>query len=111
MKPGSRDKRYQIRISGAELKALKSLADAMAEAFGLDRRVMAYQGKRSLGLYRWDLDCLVDVVGLELGQISGGPTVRSNKKERLKPITDLFWLIRSSGLKRGVFNRPQAALR
>jgi hypothetical protein len=31
----------------------------MAEAFGLDRRIENYQGKRPIGFYSWDLDCLL----------------------------------------------------
>jgi hypothetical protein len=34
----------------------------MAESFGLDRRIANYQGVRLLGLWRWDLECLVDVI-------------------------------------------------
>ena len=50
MKPGTRDKKYQILITGKELQDLQRYAYTMAESFGLDRRVMAYQGKRPLGL-------------------------------------------------------------
>ena len=31
----------------------------MAEAFGLDRRIDNYLGKRPIGFYRWDLECLL----------------------------------------------------
>ena len=31
----------------------------MAESFGLDGRIARYQGKRPIGLYRWDLECLI----------------------------------------------------
>jgi hypothetical protein len=31
----------------------------MAEAYGLDRRIEYYQGKRPIGFYCWDLDCLL----------------------------------------------------
>jgi hypothetical protein len=34
----------------------------MAEAFGLDRKIENYKGTRALTLYRWDLDCLMDVI-------------------------------------------------
>ena len=30
----------------------------MAESFGFDSRIYAYKGKRPIGLYRWDLECL-----------------------------------------------------
>ncbi len=38
----------------------------MAEAFGLDSRIERYQGKRAIGLSRWDMDCLLDVVAMAL---------------------------------------------
>ena len=34
----------------------------MAEAFGLDRRIENYQGKRPIGLFSWDFDCLLAVI-------------------------------------------------
>jgi len=36
----------------------------MTEAFGLDRKIEKYKGTRPLSLYRWDLECLRDVVDL-----------------------------------------------
>ncbi len=66
MKPGSGDKQYRILITGRELEELKKFTWSMAEAFGLDRRIESYQGKRPIGFYRWDLDCLEDVIDLAL---------------------------------------------
>lgn len=37
----------------------------MVDAFGLDRKIEQYKGTRPIGLYRWDMDCLTDV--LEMG--------------------------------------------
>ena len=34
----------------------------MAESFGLDRRIANLTGKRKVGFYSWDLDCLECVV-------------------------------------------------
>lgn len=62
MKPCAGDVPVRAKISGAELRELKKLTGAMAEAFGLDRRIEAYQGKRPIQFYRWDLDCLEAVV-------------------------------------------------
>jgi len=62
MKPGRRDVPYRILITGRELEELKRHTWMMAEAYGLDRRIELYQGKRPLTLYQWDLDCLVDVM-------------------------------------------------
>ncbi|MBK8915701.1 MAG: hypothetical protein IPM64_14095 [Phycisphaerales bacterium] len=66
MKPGPRDKSYPILIAGRELAELKKFTWAMADAFGLDRRIERYQGKRPLSLYPWDLDCLEDVTAAAL---------------------------------------------
>jgi hypothetical protein len=66
MKPLPGDHRHRLLIEGSELKALQSLTWAMAEAFGLDRKIENYKGTRPLTLYRWDLECLMDVIGMEL---------------------------------------------
>ena len=62
MKPGSKDKKLQILISGEELSELQRHTWQMAEAFGLDRRIENYQGKRPIGLFSWDFDCLLAVI-------------------------------------------------
>jgi hypothetical protein len=66
MKPGPRDHRHKLRISGDELRELKRHICMMAEAFGLDRKIERYAGMRPLTLYRWDLDCLIDVIVVAL---------------------------------------------
>ena len=66
MKPGSRDHRHRLLISGDELRELKRHTGAMAEAFGLDRKIANYKGTRPLTLYRWDLECLMEVIDLAL---------------------------------------------
>ncbi len=67
MKPGSRDQRHQILICGDELRELKRRTYSMVEAFGLDTKIEKYQGKRPITLYRWDLECLLDVIDIALG--------------------------------------------
>ena len=62
MKPGSRDKKLPILISGEELSELQRHSWHMAEAFGLDRRIENYKGKRPIGLYSWDFDCILAVI-------------------------------------------------
>ena len=62
MKPGPKDTPYRVLITGRELEELKKHTWQMAEAFGLDRRIEMYQGKRPITLYVWDLDCLIDVM-------------------------------------------------
>jgi hypothetical protein len=66
VRPGSRERKYRILIAGRELEELKKFTGDMAEAFGLDRRIEEYRGKRPIGFWRWDLDCLVDVAALAL---------------------------------------------
>ncbi len=66
MRPEAGDIRHEVLIQGRQLAELKKLAGKMAESFGLDRRIEKYQGRRPVGLYAWDLDCLVDVVGAAL---------------------------------------------
>ena len=66
MKPGSRDHRHRLLIGGDELRELKRHTGSMAEAFGLDRKIENYKGTRPITLYRWDLDCLMDVIDLAL---------------------------------------------
>ena len=73
MKPGPRDRRYPILITGRQLAELKRFTWSMAEAFGLDRRIESYQGKRPIGLYRWDLDCLEAVVAMALDDAEAYP--------------------------------------
>jgi hypothetical protein len=64
MKPGKYDRKHQLLITGAELRELKELD--LAESFGLDRRIELYEGKRPLGLYRWDLEYLVESLSMVL---------------------------------------------
>ena len=64
MKPGTTDKQYKILITGQELEELKKFSGDMVEAFGLDRKVENYKGRRAIGFYRWDLDCLEDVLAM-----------------------------------------------
>ncbi len=66
MKPGSRDKKYTILITGLELEEIQRFTGWMAESFGLDRRIADYRGKRPISLYRWDIECLQDVIGMAL---------------------------------------------
>src|SRR5580704_487208 len=73
MKPCSGDIRHKILITGEELRELKRHTSSMAEAFGLDGKIEAYKGTRPITLYRWDLDCLMDVIDSELGDPSEYP--------------------------------------
>jgi hypothetical protein len=66
MKPGPKDKKVAMLIAGEELDELKRFTDDMSEAFGLDRRIESYQGKKPMEFYRWDFDCLLAVTALAL---------------------------------------------
>jgi len=74
MKPGRNDRRHQILITGAELDELQRHTGMMAESFGLDRRIARYQGRRPIGLYRWDLECLIDVMAFALADLKEYPS-------------------------------------
>jgi len=66
MKPGRNDKKVAMLIAGEELDELKRFTSYMGEAFGLDRRIESYQGKKPMSFYRWDFDCLLAVMELAL---------------------------------------------
>jgi hypothetical protein len=69
---------HQVLIEGAELHELKKLD--LAESFGLDRRIEQYQGKRPLGLYRWDLEGLLAALSLALDPPHGYYSPPGNKR-------------------------------
>ena len=62
IKPGSRDEKVSLLIAGEELTELKRMTWLMSESFGLDTRIDNYLGKRPIGLYRWDLECLFGAI-------------------------------------------------
>ena len=66
VKPGRRDIRHKLLITGDELRELQRHALTITEAFGLDRKIERYKGTRPLTLFRWDLDCLMDVIEYKL---------------------------------------------
>jgi hypothetical protein len=67
MKPGQKDIPVKIRICGKQLSELQKHSWQMCEAFGLDRKVEHYKGTRSISFYSWDLDCILDVLSMALG--------------------------------------------
>ena len=73
MKPERGDIRHKLLISGDELRELNRHTGSMAEAFGLDRKIEAYKGTRPITFYRWDLECLRDVIDCELSDPSEYP--------------------------------------
>lgn len=85
MKPGKNDRKHQFLITGAELRELKRLD--LPESLGLDRRIERYQGKRPIGLYRWDLDCLLATLSLAV-EDGYPPFVSPKGKVALKALQD-----------------------
>jgi hypothetical protein len=57
MKPGPNDRKVAMLNTADELGELKRFTVDMAEAFGLDRRIEKYSGKKPVEFYRWDFDC------------------------------------------------------
>ncbi|MFQ5855981.1 MAG: hypothetical protein ACE5LU_10090 [Anaerolineae bacterium] len=86
MKPGKLDRRFQILITGAELEELQKHTYLMAESFGLDRRIDRYKGKRPVTLYRWDLECLLDVLDTVLVDPEEYPSYDSPEYLTLKSL-------------------------
>jgi hypothetical protein len=56
----------------------------MAEALGLDRRIEKYSGKKLIGFYRWDFDCLLAVTGNALQDNSEYPDKTSSAYTALR---------------------------
>jgi len=86
MKPRSKDKKIQILISDQELSELKRHTVSMAESFGLDSRIENYLGKRPIGLYAWDLECLIDVIDIVLDDPRDYPDRNSEDYKVLKKL-------------------------
>ena len=76
------------------MKELKKFTWSMAEAFGLDRRIEKYQGKRPIGFYRWDLDCLEDVIAMALDDNNEYPDKSGTGYEAIKTLYDRIKQIR-----------------
>ena len=84
MKPGKNNRKHQVLIIGAELRELQRLD--LPESLGLDRRIERYQGKRPIGLYRWDLECLLATLSLVVE--GRDPFVSPKGMVTLKPLRD-----------------------
>ena len=62
IKPGSNDKKGNIKLEIDELDLLQENTWQMTESFGLDRRINGFTGNRKVSFYMWDLECLNMVV-------------------------------------------------
>ena len=88
MKIGPKNKKLSILISGKELSELQRYTYHMAEAFGLDRRIENYQGKRPIGLYSWDFDCLLAVIDCVIDDPKEYPDKEDQGYKALKSLLD-----------------------
>lgn len=84
VKPGSRDRKAKVLITGMELDELQRFTSMMAECFGLDRRIANYQGVRPIGLYRWDIECLVEVIDYVVGNPAYYPIQDSSENQAIR---------------------------
>jgi len=66
MKPGKHDISIKRKISGRQLEELQKHTCQMCEAFGLDIKIEKYKGSRPISFYRWDLECILDVLDMVL---------------------------------------------
>ena len=88
MKPGSKSIKLSILISGEELSELQRHSWHMAEAFGLDMRIENYKGKRPIGLYSWDFDCLLAVIEYVIDDPKEYPDKNDSEYIALKSLYD-----------------------
>lgn len=88
MKPASRAIKVTMLITGEELAQLKRHTWMMVEAFGLDTRIDRYQGKRPIGFYPWDMDCLIMVADSALKNPKEYPSQDSPEYLALKRLHD-----------------------
>jgi len=88
MKLGSKDVKAKILITGSELEELQKHTWSMAEAFGLDQRIERYKGKKPIGLYAWDLECLIDVLDIALDDPKEYPDQNSSYYRTLKVLSE-----------------------
>lgn len=88
VKPGSKDRKASVLITGMELDELQRFVWMMAESFGLDRRIANYQGLRHIGLWRWDIECLVDVIDSVLNDSKYYPVQGSPEHQAIKALRD-----------------------
>jgi hypothetical protein len=88
VKPGSKDRKANILITGLELDELQRFVWMMAESFGLDRRIDNYKGTRPIGLWRWDIECLTEVIDAVLDDPEYYPTQDTPEYLALKTLRE-----------------------
>jgi hypothetical protein len=78
LKPKKGDIQIHIRISGIQLSELQKYTGDMCEAYGLDAKIERYKGTRPISLYRWDLECILDVLDMALADRTNYPNQDSS---------------------------------
>ncbi|MCX6272951.1 MAG: hypothetical protein NTU44_17405 [Bacteroidetes bacterium] len=84
MKPGSKNIKVFLKFEEAELALLQENTHLMAESFGLDRRIDRLTGKRKVGFYLWDLECLDVVVDNILNESNADKTLVNGLYTKIK---------------------------
>lgn len=90
MKPGKNDIKAEVKFEIDELELLQENSWQMAESFGLDRRIPNLIGKRKVGFYSWDLDCLECVVS----DLQESPAVKEVADRIAKKIEEGYLFIK-----------------
>jgi hypothetical protein len=96
MKAGSKDIKLDILITGEELNQLQRQTYQMSEAFGLDKRIDNYRGKRPIGLYSWDFDCLLAVIE---GALEDEKDYPDKNAAEYKPLMNLYFRLKDENRK------------
>jgi hypothetical protein len=76
----------KIKISGLQLEELQKQSFQMTEAFGLDRKIENYKGTRAITLYRWDIECITDILNLTLKDSTEYPDKNDIKYKELEKL-------------------------
>jgi len=76
----------KIKISGIQLEELQKQSFQMTESFGLDRKIDNYKGSRAISLYRWDIECITDILNLTLEDSNEYPDKNDIKYKELETL-------------------------
>ena len=66
--------------------ALHNITYLMSECFGLDSRINNYKGKRPIGLYQWDFECLLGGIEYAINDKRSTSTVTQKDQDALVPL-------------------------
>lgn len=90
IKPGSRDVKAYIKFEKDELDLLQENTWQMAESFGLDRRISNLSGKRKVGFFSWDLECLEMVVSDLLSSADSDKTLAERVYGKIQKAVEII---------------------